>query len=67
MNWRKASYSAANGGCVEVASHGGMVLVRDTKDNGRGPVHGFTRVGWAAFMASIRVGEFEVGESGRTF
>ena len=26
LNWRKASYSASNGGCVEVAGHDGMVL-----------------------------------------
>jgi hypothetical protein len=34
LNWRKASYSASEGGCVEVAGHEGVVLVRDTKDHG---------------------------------
>jgi hypothetical protein len=33
MNWRKATYSGDSGGnCVEVASAGGHVLVRDTTD-----------------------------------
>ena len=32
-NWRKSSYSGADGGeCVEVASTSGTVMVRDTKD-----------------------------------
>lgn len=64
LNWRKASYSAANGGCVEVAGHDGMILVRDTKDHGRGPVHRFTRTGWEAFTADVRAGEFDLDESG---
>jgi hypothetical protein len=42
LNWRKASYSAANGGgCVEVADHASRVLVRDTQDR-TGPVLRFT-------------------------
>ena len=31
MEWRKATYSAENGNCVEVAS-AGSVLIRDTQD-----------------------------------
>jgi Domain of unknown function (DUF397) len=31
--WHKSSYSGSNGGeCVEVGSHHGRVLVRDTRD-----------------------------------
>jgi hypothetical protein len=31
MDWRKSSYSGANGGsCVETASDNGAILVRDT-------------------------------------
>ena len=34
-NWRKSSYSGANGGeCVEVASTADAVMVRDTTDRG---------------------------------
>ena len=43
LRWRKSTFSGANGGgCVEVADHDGMILVRDTKDHGRGPVHRYT-------------------------
>ena len=42
LNWRKASYSASNGGCVEVADHSNRVLVRDTQDR-TGPVLRFSR------------------------
>jgi hypothetical protein len=32
-DWRKSTYSSANGGqCVETASAGGVILVRDTAD-----------------------------------
>ena len=32
LRWRKSTFSGANGGgCVEVADHNGMILVRDTK------------------------------------
>ena len=66
LNWRKASYSASNGGgCVEVADHDGMILVRDTKDHGQGPVHRYTPQKWRAFIAGVRNGEFELDESGR--
>ncbi len=66
LNWRKASYSASNGGgCVEVADHDGMILVRDTKDHGRGPVHRYTPGEWRAFVAGVRNGEFDPDGSGR--
>jgi Domain of unknown function (DUF397) len=31
MDWRKSSYSAENGNCIEAASDG-SVLIRDTRD-----------------------------------
>lgn len=35
VSWRTSSYSGANGGnCVEVASPGEAVAVRDTKQDG---------------------------------
>lgn len=53
-NWRKSSYSGANGGsCVETASGAGMILVRDTSDRG-----GFTLSvpadAWARFTDSLK-------------
>jgi len=53
--WRKSSYSG-NGGmdCVEAGHAGGAVLVRDTKDNGRGPVLRVTASDWQRFIATVR-------------
>jgi hypothetical protein len=66
LAWRKSSYSGTQGGnCVEVAGHDGMILVRDTKDHGCGQVHNFTAAGWRVFVAGVRNGEFDLGESGR--
>ena len=55
--WRKSSYST-NGGqdCVEAATATGTVLIRDTKDNGRGPVLRFTPYAFAAFTTRLRQG-----------
>jgi hypothetical protein len=51
--WRKSSYSSANGGdCVEVASAEG-VMVRDTTDRG-GVTLTVSAEAWAEFAASLR-------------
>jgi hypothetical protein len=64
--WRTSSYSGGQGGnCVEVAGSGGVILVRDTKDHGRGPVHRFTAGRWRAFVAGVRNGQFGPDGSGR--
>jgi Domain of unknown function (DUF397) len=66
LNWRKSSYSGGNGGaCVEVASQDGTILVRDSKDHGRGPVHRYTHGQWRALVAGARSGDFDPDESGR--
>ncbi len=56
-NWRKSSYSSANGGqCVEVARNlPGTVAVRDSQDPA-GPALAFTPRQWAAFTAQIKRG-----------
>ena len=55
--WRKSSYSGgASGNCTEVAAVPGAVLVRDSKDNGNGPVLAFAPRAWAAFAATVREG-----------
>lgn len=66
LRWRKSSFSG-NGGasCVEVAGRDGMILVRDTKDHGKGPVHRYTPDEWRAFIAGVRNGEFDLNESDR--
>lgn len=54
MDWRKSTYSGGQGGdCVETASSVGAVLVRDTKDNGNGPVLAFSADAWATFTARL--------------
>lgn len=55
--WRKSSWSAYNGACVEVAGlPGGLIAVRDTKDAGRGPVLAFDAVAWRTFVVDIKNG-----------
>lgn len=62
LRWRKSSYSGNGGGnCVEVAARDGMILVRDSKEHGRGPVHRYTAAEWRAFVARVRDGEFDLG------
>jgi hypothetical protein len=56
LRWRRASASGTQGGnCVEVADLEGAVLVRDTKDRGRGAVQRYTVAEWRAFLARARV------------
>jgi len=51
--WRKSSYSGANGGsCVEVASSGG-VTIRDTTDRD-GVTLQFTAAAWQEFTRRLR-------------
>jgi hypothetical protein len=70
--WRKSSYSGANGSCVEVAplpggiadgavtagpgEARGSIAVRDSKDRG-GPALVFTARQWRSFAAGIKAGE----------
>ena len=53
--WRKSSFSAWHGSCVEVRVADGKVQVRDTKDRG-GPVLAFSPGAWAAFLTASRPG-----------
>jgi hypothetical protein len=54
-SWRKSSYSG-NGGadCVEVGQAPAVVLVRDTKQVGTGPVLRFTPSAWRRFADKVK-------------
>lgn len=52
--WRTSSYSGGQGDCVEVAEESlGTTPVRDSKRPG-GPVIGFGRDAWVAFLDELR-------------
>lgn len=54
MDWRKSSYSGANGGdCVETASGNSLVMVRDTA-NRDGVTLSVSAGAWQKFTASLR-------------
>lgn len=58
--WRKASASASNGSCVELADLGdGVVGVRDSKLGNDSPVLQFSRSEVAAWLAGVKDGEFD--------
>jgi hypothetical protein len=55
LPWRKSTHSGNGGGsCVEAAHAPGGVLVRDTRDNGAGPVLRVTPADWARFTRAVR-------------
>ena len=58
--WFKSSFSGGtNGSCVEAAFGHDAVGVRDTKQQGKGPVLVFRPAEWSAFVSAVRTGEFE--------
>jgi hypothetical protein len=53
--WRKSTHSGnGSGHCVEAAHAPGAILVRDTKDNGTGPVLRLTPRAWTRLTHAIR-------------
>jgi hypothetical protein len=58
--WRKASYSANAGNCVEVAGNlPGVVAVRDSKDPA-GPALVLSSAQWRTFAASVKAGDLDL-------
>jgi hypothetical protein len=59
LPWRKSSYSSSNGQCVEIASVGTEIAVRDSK-NPAGPVLIFGPEEWKTFIAAATAGQFSL-------
>ena len=57
--WVKASASDQGSSCVEQRRHAGMIEVRDTKDQGTGPVLRFTLAEYGAWLNGAGQGEFD--------
>ena len=58
--WRKASLSATNGGCVEIAANiPDVVAVRDSKSP-EGGAHVVDQAVFAAFLADAKIGRFDL-------
>jgi Domain of unknown function (DUF397) len=55
-NWRKSSRSGGSGACVEIATEGRPVLVRDSR-NPSGVVLAFPPDQWSAFLRRTVNGE----------
>jgi hypothetical protein len=55
VTWRKSSFSAYNGNCVEIADLGvDAIGVRDSKAGLQGPVLRFSQADWTSFLAGIK-------------
>jgi hypothetical protein len=60
--WRKSSYSGGSEGgsnCVEVATPGAAIRVRDSKDPGNGSLT-VSPAQWRAFTASLKEARFTI-------
>jgi hypothetical protein len=61
--WYTSSLSGGTG-CVEVCVAAERVQVRDTKDR-QGAFLTFTHAEWQAFLAGVRLGEFDLENADR--
>lgn len=54
MDWRKSSFSGAQGAtCLEAATGEGVILVRDTTDRG-GVTLPVATAAWASFLSGLK-------------
>lgn len=57
--WRKSSYSAADGCCLEMIHWDGGVAVRDSKDPEGGSILHFSAEAWGHFIGAVKIGGFD--------
>jgi hypothetical protein len=58
--WRKATVSAYNGGCVEVAANlSGVAAVRDSK-RPEGGAHVVNRAAFGRFLKDVQGGRYDI-------
>jgi hypothetical protein len=53
LKWFKSKYCGQNNSCVEVARTPAGMMVRDTKDEGQGPILTFSAKAWQEFLADL--------------
>jgi hypothetical protein len=58
MNWRRSSKPCESGACVEIASAGDVIAVRNSRSPD-GPMLTFGRDAWADFVAKVKSGSLE--------
>jgi Domain of unknown function (DUF397) len=56
--WLWIRANCEDGSCVEVASAGDGIAMRDSKDQD-GPMLRFSRSEWVAFLAGAKAGDFD--------
>lgn len=56
LAWRKSSRSGGQQECVELAALGGQVLIRDSKQHGKGDVLAFSRGAVSALVQAVKDG-----------
>ena len=58
-DWRKASYSMANGNCVEAISTSTHIAVRDSIKPGT-TIISYPSRAWQIFIAAVKAGNFDL-------
>lgn len=58
VDWRKSTFSGANGDCVEVADTGELIAMRHSKEPGQGTLF-YSRAEMDAFIKGCKAGEFD--------
>lgn len=57
--WIKSARSSANGSCVEMRQQTAAVEVRDTKQQGHGPILRLAPAGFSSWIAGAKSGELD--------